>query len=87
MGGDAAPHEVQRMAAFVRSATNENLKVAWYSGRSTMPAGCLAHNFDYIKLGPYVEALGGLQSANSNQRFYKIEAGKMVDATSMFCKK
>ena len=27
---------------------------------------------DYIKVGPYKEELGGLDSPNTNQRFYKI---------------
>jgi anaerobic ribonucleoside-triphosphate reductase activating protein len=27
---------------------------------------------DYIKLGPYIEALGGLKSPDTNQALYKI---------------
>jgi hypothetical protein len=44
-------------------------------------------NFDYIKLGPYDPARGGLDSPTTNQRFYRVEGGKLVDATSLFRKK
>ena len=31
---------------------------------------------DYLKLGPYDERLGGLDSPTTNQRFYRVERGK-----------
>ena len=31
---------------------------------------------DYLKLGPYDERFGGLDSPTTNQRFYRIERGK-----------
>lgn len=42
---------------------------------------------DYIKLGPYVEEKGGLDNPNTNQRFYRITAGKLTDETWMFQRK
>ena len=39
-----------------------------------------------IKLGPYIEELGPLNSKTTNQRFYKIEEGKLVDITNLFWK-
>ena len=41
-------------------------------------------NFNFIKLGPYIEDLGPLNSKTTNQRFYKIEEGKLVDITNLF---
>ncbi len=71
MGGDSDPEEVARLAGFSRSLL-KGLKIAWYSGRNALPANFPAKNFNYIKLGEYVEALGGLDKANTNQRFYAI---------------
>ena len=42
---------------------------------------------DYIKLGPYIDALGGLDNPDINQRFYRISAGKLIDETWMFRRK
>ena len=58
-------------------------------------AGTLASGpFDYIKLGPYIESLGGLKSEKTNQRLYKrVGQGtaespfKWEDITSVFWKK
>ena len=45
-------------------------------------------NFDFVKVGPYVERLGGLDHETTNQRLYKVENGKeLVDITSRFWKK
>jgi anaerobic ribonucleoside-triphosphate reductase activating protein len=44
------------------------------------------HNFDYIKLGAYIEELGGLDSLKTNQRLYKITNEQMEDITNHFQK-
>ncbi|MDD6210488.1 MAG: anaerobic ribonucleoside-triphosphate reductase activating protein [Bacteroidales bacterium] len=87
MGGDAAPEEVQRLAIFTRKTTHGRLKTAWYSGKQDFPAQCSPLNFDYVKLGPYIEGLGGLDSPKTNQRLYFIENGKMTDISYNFRKK
>jgi len=78
MGGDAAPHEVERLSAFVRKITSNRIKTAWYSGREQLPEGCALQHFDYIKLGPYIEQLGGLNCETTNQRFYRKVNGRMI---------
>lgn len=83
MGGDACPEEVADMAAAVRRMA-PSLHVAWYSGRDRIPATVSAGVFDYIKTGPYVEALGPLSRRSTNQRLYRIESGKMHDITCRF---
>ena len=81
MGGDADPEEVVHWAEVVK---NRNLKTAWYSGRMNMPT---ADVFDYVKLGPYIESLGGLKSEKTNQRLYKRVGNEWEDITSSFWKK
>lgn len=84
MGGDGDPREVERLCALVRE--RHGLKTGWYSGRPKLPLEIALSNFDYIKLGPYVESLGGLDSPTTNQRFYRIEAGCLNDVTEIFRK-
>lgn len=83
MGGDNDTTEINRLAAFVR---NNHMKTAWYSGKQNFSESCSLSNFDYVKLGAYVERLGGLDSPTTNQRFYKIMNGRMVDITKRFTK-
>lgn len=79
MGGDADPKTVERLIRFVKL---RGLKTAWYSGRQTLPEGFEVSLLDYLKLGPYVEALGGLKSKTTNQRLYRVESdGSLKDIT------
>lgn len=73
LGGDADPEMVQRLAVVVRMHSGYKLKTAWYSGKIAVPECVSIINFDYIKLGPYVKRLGGLDSPHTNQRFYKVD--------------
>lgn len=87
MGGDAEPWEVHHLAMFVREA-HPNLKIAWYSGRSELHS-CAAlnlHDYDYIKLGPYIPEKGPLDNPNTNQRLYQVVDGELVDITNKFWK-
>lgn len=77
MGGDAEPHEVARLAAFVHQKAG--IKVGWYSGRPKLPSDFPLHHFQYVKLGGYVERLGPLGSPETNQKLYMItEKGEMI---------
>ena len=79
MGGDADPKTVERLIRFVKL---RGLKTAWYSGRPALPDGFEVRLLDYLKLGPYIEASGGLKSKTTNQRLYRIEKdGNMTDIT------
>lgn len=85
MGGDQDPGEVLRLASVVkRHPSAVPLKTAWYSGRMAMPGeqGVL----DFVKLGPYVESLGGLKSKTTNQRFYVFTPEGWIDDTARFQK-
>lgn len=87
MGGDKEPWEVQRLAQRVKE---KGLKAAWYSGKSEIPEDIRLVNFDYVKLGPYMEEKGPLNNRNTNQVMYKIDhiADRpfVVDITSRFWK-
>ncbi|MBR1799660.1 MAG: anaerobic ribonucleoside-triphosphate reductase activating protein [Bacteroidales bacterium] len=85
MGGDSEPREVDALAAHIR-AKHPRLKTAWYSGRSILSPLVSLYNFDYIKIGPYLQHLGGLKSSTTNQRLYKIENGVLHNVTHRFWK-
>ena len=79
MGGDSDPEEVAIWAEYVKKG---GWKTAWYSGRTNYPKDERA--FDYVKLGPYIESLGGLKSEKTNQRLYKRVGDSWEDITSSF---
>lgn len=83
MGGDASPRDVDRLAYHVKKA---GLKTCWYSGRDTLSGDIQLSNFDYIKTGGYREEYGPLNKRSTNQRFYRVENGGLVDETWKFWK-
>lgn len=83
MGGDSDLTTLYELAQKVR---DWGYKTAWYTGCTTLPNDYPLSIFDYIKIGPYIESLGGLKSAVTNQRLYKIENGQMHDITFRFRK-
>lgn len=83
MGGDAEPDKINTLASFIINHYN-SIKVAWYSGRQELSNSIDLFNFDYIKLGPYKEEFGPLNSRTTNQRFYKVNGRELVDITSRF---
>lgn len=85
MGGDANPSEVDDIAQDIKEYYPE-LKVGWYSGRQELSKDIELSNFDFIKLGPYKEEFGPLNSRTTNQRFYKVSDGELINITSKFWK-
>lgn len=85
MGGDAEPDRINTLASFITNHYN-SIKVAWYSGRQELSNSIDLFNFDYIKLGPYKEEFGPLNSRTTNQRFYKVSGRELVDITHKFWK-
>jgi anaerobic ribonucleoside-triphosphate reductase activating protein len=86
MGGDSSPKEVESLSLFLREQTKGRIKTGWYSGKNTFPEDCSPQSFDYLKLGAYIDNLGGLDAVTTNQRFYRIENGNMIDETDTFQK-
>ena len=58
-----------RLAAHLRRRWPE-LETALYSGRHDVEEE-LKSAFDYVKVGPYIEALGPLNEKTTNQRLYR----------------
>ena len=90
MGGDSDPKEVNRLAAYIKKYY-PNIKTAWYSGRESIHISIKVVNFNFIKIGPYIEKYGPLNKDTTNQIFYKVVVtsagiGKVFDITYKFWK-
>lgn len=70
MGGDQNIEELIRHSNYIHSL---GLKVCMYFGCDSLDdvPGIIEY-VDYIKVGPYIENCGGLDSNSTNQVFYKI---------------
>ncbi len=87
MGGDSSPEYVNWLAGIIRSMYTSELdkgswvdvRIAWYSGRQELSPAIELKNFNYIKLGPYIEELGPLNNPNTNQRFYEVRMSREID--------
>ena len=90
MGGDAEPAKVGQLAIEVKEI-DPSLKTCWYSGRDLEHAKPNLEVLDFVKVGPYIEEMGPLDSPTTNQRFYKIEHSpqgvELTDMTGWFRKK
>ena len=78
MGGDSDPRGINTRAEAIKNVFPE-LKVAWYSGRQELSPDIRLKNFNFIKLGPYIEELGGLKSTKTNQRLYEVVMTREID--------
>jgi anaerobic ribonucleoside-triphosphate reductase activating protein len=68
MGGEWHPQELN---GFLKRAQDQNYKTALYTGLEELPKE-LEQNLDFVKLGPWREALGGLSSLTTNQIFLDL---------------
>ena len=85
MGGDNDPEAVQTVLLEVKQRFGDTLKTGWYSGYQELPANFNHKAFNYVKVGPYRQALGALRDRTTNQRFYRIEQdGTFTDLTHCF---
>ena len=80
MGGDSSPKEIDMFARCIKDLYD--IKVAWYSGKQELSKDINLEFFDFIKLGPYKEEFGPLNSRTTNQRMYKIVLDHYDDGTS-----
>lgn len=96
MGGDLDPEYINWLASIMRDMNDSepgnwaDVKIAWYSGRQELSPDIDLRNFDYIKLGPYIEEKGPLSSRTTNQVMLQIDnsCGRSIvkDITSRFWK-
>lgn len=87
MGGDAEPEYINQLAEYV-AWHYAPIKVGWYTGKTIVSKAINLGWFDYIKVGPYIERLGGLKSPQTNQKLYKVirPFQKLEDITYLFQK-
>ena len=83
MGGDSNPEYINILGKTIKC---HKLKSAWYSGRQELSKDINLKWFDFVKLGPYIEELGPLNSKTTNQRFYKVNEKELIDITNLFWK-
>ena len=84
MGGDADKQTVYRLGKYVKGKYPD-LKIAWYSGSREIDNDFPWSVFDYIKVGPYIQKYGPLDSPNTNQYMLKKNGNKVwEDITHVF---
>lgn len=76
-------NDKNRIIELARRVKQYNLKVALYSGRDEVEDK-LWNEFDYIKIGRYIQKLGPLNNPKTNQRLYQIKGNKHIDITNRF---
>ncbi len=69
MGEGQDEAALKRCAKLVRSM---GLKTALYTGAPAVLFIDYEKDFDYLKTGPYIESLGGLDHPGTNQRMFKF---------------
>lgn len=90
MGGDADPSYIRILSRHVHDKY-PGMKTCWYSGRGLEQAKDNLDELDFIKVGPFIDESGPLDSPTTNQRFYRIshEGGeiRLEDWTERFRRK
>lgn len=80
-GGEWLPLELQSLLIEVQK---RGLKSYLYSGLNNVSRHLLPH-LDFVKLGPWRTAQGGLSDPQTNQRFYRVINGQLAeDQTFLF---
>lgn len=82
MGGDQYKDALLYLLKMIKQ---EGYTTCLYTGQDSVDEE-LVKFLDYYKVGPYIEALGGLSSKTTNQRFWSRASGSWLDATSDFQK-
>ena len=77
MGGDQNEEDLIVCLDRVR---NRNLKSCLYTGNNSIKnLSCkVISKLDYIKIGRYIEELGGLNCKTTNQKMYNLKTGKEI---------
>lgn len=75
MGGEWHEDELEEM---LRIAKQKGLKTALYTGLETVSES-IKRQLNYLKTGPWIERLGGLTSAVTNQQLVNLETGEVMN--------
>lgn len=75
MGGEwSEPDLLERL----RAAKRYGLKTCLYTGLEDV-SPCLRSELTYLKTGPWIHTLGGLNMPNTNQRFWLLKTGECLN--------
>ncbi len=89
MGGDAQRELVGEFSRKLKQCY-PGLKTCWYSGRDLEQAKINFDTLDFVKVGPFIDEYGPLDSPTTNQRFYAIshngKESELIDWTHRFQK-
>lgn len=78
-GGD---WDLLALIPLIKIAKQSQVKVALYSGFGlTSISFRILDLLDYLKIGPYIAELGGIEMKTSNQKMYSINKGILLDIT------
>ena len=69
------------LTTLLKSVRDRNIKTALYSGQPLQYFinDNLRYLLDYLKVGPYVEALGSVDKPSTNQRLYRLRSGQILE--------
>lgn len=83
MGGDQNLSELTELLIKIKKIYG--LKTCVYSGNDDISIfNNIVKYLDYLKIGRYIEELGGLNKDTTNQKFYAVCDSKLKDITSRF---
>ena len=83
MGGDKNPKQINSLAEYI-VLKYPKIKIGWYSGNTEISNEIDTDWFDYIKIGPYIKELGGLDSPTTNQKMFHFTGTSVDDITYKF---
>lgn len=72
--------EIDTLKKYLDISLSNELKTCLYTGLEYQDFELsFLKSVTYLKTGKYVQKLGGLNSATTNQNFYKLSDGKIID--------
>lgn len=74
-GGEWASEE---LSAYLTEAKKLGYKTCLYSGAIDVESNLKTH-LNYLKIGPWIESLGGLDKKTTNQKFINMETGEVMN--------
>lgn len=84
LGGDLREKQLNELFGLIKKEFPD-IKTAWYSGQSQINPEINLENLDYIKIGPWDQDLGPLNSESTNQQMFRIVHGILKeDITKWF---
>ena len=70
--------EQKYLIKLLKLAHELQLKTCLYTGKNNLPKTVLEH-LDYVKYGPWIANLGGLESEQTNQKLWNLHTGELLN--------